>query len=65
METEHQREDVQAVKAIIARQFASLSWTRETPAGWDAFAAISFTARRFIRPVALRRVSPFRHSSTG
>jgi hypothetical protein len=32
-------EDVKAIEAIIARQFANLSWTSESPADWAAFAA--------------------------
>ena len=39
MDTETQRGDVQAIEAIIARQFACLTWTRGTPADWNAFAA--------------------------
>ena len=36
------REDVQAIEAVIARQFASLCWTPGTPADWDGFAADFF-----------------------
>jgi len=32
-------DDERAIKAVIARQFASLSWTPEAPADWDGFAA--------------------------
>jgi Domain of unknown function (DUF4440) len=42
METDEHRNDVQAVEAIIARQFASLSWTPGTPADWNGFAADFF-----------------------
>jgi hypothetical protein len=38
MTTEDHGDDVQAIKAIIARQFASLTWTHGAPADWDAFA---------------------------
>ncbi len=31
--------DIQAIKAVIARQFGSLNWTAETSADWDAFRA--------------------------
>jgi len=42
MQTDEQGNDVQAIEALIARQFASLNWTPETPANWDAFAADFF-----------------------
>ena len=42
MEADTHRDDVQAIAAIIARQFASLSWTPETSADWDRFAADFF-----------------------
>ena len=32
-------DDIPAIKALIARQFASLSWTESRPANWDEFAA--------------------------
>lgn len=38
MGTENHQDDVQAIKAIIARQFACLTWRRGTPADWNAFA---------------------------
>jgi len=31
--------DIRAIESLIARQFASLSWTPEKPADWNAFAA--------------------------
>ena len=31
--------DMIAIRDIVARQFASVSWTREKPADWSAFAA--------------------------
>ena len=42
MEAATQRADVQAMEAVIARQFASLSWTPGTPADWNGFAADFF-----------------------
>jgi len=36
------RTDVDAIKALIARQFASLNWTPQKPARWDSFAADFF-----------------------
>lgn len=39
MEGGGQQEDVRAIEALIARQFASLSWSRGEPADWNAFAA--------------------------
>ena len=34
--------DVEAIQALIARQFGSLSWTPETSADWNAFATDFF-----------------------
>ena len=42
MTTDEHRDDVQAIKAVIARQFASLSWTPGTSADWNGFAADFF-----------------------
>ena len=39
MDTGSHQDDVQAIEAIIARQFACLTWTRGKPADWNAFAA--------------------------
>jgi hypothetical protein len=39
MEADTHRDDVQAIEAVIARQFASLSWMPGTPADWAGFAA--------------------------
>ena len=54
--------DVAAIKAIIARQFASLSWTPETPADWNGFAD-DFTADATLypsaRPAASQSVTAF------
>jgi ketosteroid isomerase-like protein len=32
-------DDVEAIEAIVSRQFASLNWTNASPADWEAFAA--------------------------
>ena len=42
MTTNEHRDDVQAIEAVIARQFASLSWTPGTSADWNGFAADFF-----------------------
>jgi Putative lumazine-binding len=42
MKADEHRDDVQAIEAVIARQFASLSWTPGTSAAWDGFAADFF-----------------------
>jgi surfactin synthase thioesterase subunit len=42
MEADTHRDNVQAIEAIIGRQFASLSWTPGTSADWDGFAADFF-----------------------
>ena len=42
MQTDEQGDDVRAIKGLIARQFGSLTWTPETSANWDAFAADFF-----------------------
>ena len=42
MEADEHRDDVQAIEAVIARQFASLSWTPGASAAWDRFAADFF-----------------------
>ena len=39
MHADEHGDDVRAIEALIARQFASLGWGPDTPAGWDAFAA--------------------------
>lgn len=39
MATDDHDDDVHAIKALIARQFGSLSWGPETSADWQAFAA--------------------------
>src|SRR5687768_7309246 len=42
MGADDHRDDVQAIEAVIARQFASLSWMPGTSADWDGFAADFF-----------------------
>ena len=42
MQTDEHFADVQAIEALIARQFTSLNWSPETSADWDAFAADFF-----------------------
>jgi hypothetical protein len=42
MGADEHRDDVQAIEAVIARQFASLSWMPGTSADWDGFAADFF-----------------------
>jgi hypothetical protein len=42
MDADTHRDDVQAIEAVIARQFASLSWAPGTSADWDGFAADFF-----------------------
>ena len=42
MEANEHRDDVQAIEAVIARQFASLNWSPGTSADWEGFAADFF-----------------------
>jgi Domain of unknown function (DUF4440) len=42
MQTDEHRDDIQAIEALVARQFASLNWAPGTTADWDAFAADFF-----------------------
>ena len=42
MQTDEHRDDVRAIEALVARQFASLTWAPGTSADWDAFAADFF-----------------------
>ncbi len=42
MQTDKHGDDVRAIQALIARQFASLSWAPGASADWDAFAADFF-----------------------
>jgi transposase InsO family protein len=42
METSEHVDDVRAIEAVIARQFASLNWSPGTSADWEGFAADFF-----------------------
>jgi ketosteroid isomerase-like protein len=42
MQTDEHRDDVRAIEALIAQQFANLSWKPDTSAKWDLFAADFF-----------------------
>lgn len=44
-------DDVKEIRALIGRQFASLSWTPEAPADWDGFAG-DFIADAPLYPAA-------------
>lgn len=46
-----QSDDVVAIKAIVARQFESLCWTRETSADWQTFAS-DFSPNAVLYPSA-------------
>ena len=37
MQIDEHEADVRAIEALVAQQFASLSWCRGNPADWDAF----------------------------
>lgn len=39
MGSDQMNDDVAAIRALVERQFASLSWDRHRAPGWDAFAA--------------------------
>ncbi|MEW6641999.1 MAG: nuclear transport factor 2 family protein [Pseudomonadota bacterium] len=55
-------DDVQAIAAVIARQFASLSWTEGRGGNWDAFAADFLPGAVLIaaaRPAAVQTVDTF------
>ena len=62
MQTDEHRDDVRAIEAVIARQFASLSWAPGTSADWDAFAADFFPEASLypaVRPVKRQTVEAF------
>ena len=42
MQADEYGDDVQAIEAVIARQFASLNWSPGTSADWEGFAADFF-----------------------
>jgi hypothetical protein len=51
MHADEHGDDVRAIGALVARQFASLSWGPDTPAGWEAFAA-DFVPEASLYPAA-------------
>jgi hypothetical protein len=54
--------DTAAIRAVIAAQFASLSWSPGKPADWDAFRATFFPDTTFIpaaRPARRQSVEHF------
>ncbi len=62
MQTDEHGDDVRAIEGLIARQFGSLTWTTETPANWDAFAADFFpeaTLYPAARPAQRQTVEAF------
>jgi hypothetical protein len=64
MQADEHGDDVQAIEAVIARQFASLSWTPETSADWDQFVA-DFFPEASLYPAAPPNVRRLRRSSNG
>ena len=54
-------DDVQAIRALIAHQFSSLSWTPNKPANWDGFVADFlpnaplYSAARPVKPQTLEQ----------
>ena len=62
MQADTHRDDVQAIEAVIARQFASLSWTPGAPADWDRFAADFFPEASLypaVRPAKRQTIETF------
>jgi hypothetical protein len=56
------QDDVEAIRAIVARQFASLSWSRTAGADWDGFAGDFLPGAPLYpaaRPVAAKSVPAF------
>lgn len=51
MQDEQHTADIQAIRQLIARQFHSLSWSRNSPADWEAFLA-DFSAEASLYPAA-------------
>ena len=57
-----QDDDVRAIEAIVARQFASLTWTPARDADWEAFAGDFFPEAALFpaaRPVKRQTVGGF------
>jgi hypothetical protein len=62
VEFDHHRDDIRAVKALIARQFASLTWSAGTSGDWDGFAADFFPGASLYpaaRPATRQTVKAF------
>jgi len=62
MQADEHGDDVRAIERLIARQFGSLTWTPETSADWDAFAADFFpeaTLYPAARPAQRQSVEAF------
>jgi Domain of unknown function (DUF4440) len=62
MQTDDHSDDVRAIEALIARQFASLNWASGTSAVWEAFAADFFADASLYpaaRPVKRQTVEGF------
>ena len=62
MQAEAHGGDVRAIEVLVARQFGSLTWTPETSAKWDAFAADFFpeaTLYPAARPAQRQTVEAF------
>jgi hypothetical protein len=60
--TDAYADDKLAIRAVIARQFASLNWSEGSPADWDAFAADFFPSALLYpgaRPARSQTVSAF------
>jgi hypothetical protein len=62
MERDEQADDIKAIDAIIARQFASLNWQAGGLGDWDGFASDFFPGASLYpatRPVRLQSVESF------
>ena len=62
MQTDEHKDDIQAIQALVARQFASLNWGPGTSADWNAFAADFFPDASLYpsaRPARRRSVEAF------
>jgi hypothetical protein len=62
MQIDEQRDDIQAIEALVARQFASLNWQPGSSADWDAFSAEFFADASLYpsaRPVKRQSVAAF------
>lgn len=62
MASDEHSDDVRAIEAVIARQFASLTWAPGTSADWDRFAADFFPEASLypaVRPAKRQTVEAF------